>query len=389
MTKPKGVEIRARSVRVHFYYEGELCREPIGPPTDANIQHAERLSQIIRYELDAGTFDYARHFPDSPRVKQSTFGYYVDLLLSIKKNQLAFSSYRGDESKARVHIKPKWGDTQIEKIDHIELQQWIQTDLHHLHNKTVREIVSIMRQTFELYSTRNKKLFNPTKGIKVKLPDNPDPDPFTQAEIKLILGTETKRVQELNMAQFMLWDGCRLSEALALCWDDVVSLEKGVVRYQRAMVRYRFKVTKTRRSTRTHTLLKPAREALEAQYRLTGHLPPVEVEVTDRDNKTVRKQKLRPVFLNSQSLQVHYGDQAYRERFWEAHLKKAGVRYRAPSQCRHTFISQMLSTGVVPLHWIANHVGHTTTEMIQRTYGKWIKSDGADMHSIIEGIFKL
>jgi integrase len=49
----------------------------------------------------------------------------------------------------------------------------------------------------------------------------------------------------------------------------------------------------------------------------------------------------------------------------------------------------MLSTGVVPLHWIANHVGHTTTEMIQRTYGKWIKSDGADMHSIIEGIFKL
>jgi integrase len=385
----KGVEVRKRSVRVYFYWEGQLCREPVGPPTEKNIQHAERLAQIIRYELEAGTFDYARHFPDSPRVQQSTFGYYLDLLLSIKKNQLAYSSYRGDESKARVHIRPKWGDTQIEKIDHIDLQEWIQSDLARLHNKTVREVVSIMRQTFDLYSTRNKRLFNPTKGIKIKLPDNPDPDPFTLEEINKILGTPTKREQELNLAKFMLWDGPRLSEALALCWEDVVSVEKGVIRYQRAMVRYRFKVTKTRRSTRTHTLLKPAREALQAQYELTGKLPPIEVEVTDRDNKTVRKQKVRPVFLNSKSLQVHYGDQAFRERFWETHLKAAGVRYRPPSQCRHTFISQMLSTGAVPLPWIANHLGHTTIDMIQRTYGKWMKQDGADIHAMIEGIFRL
>jgi integrase len=81
----KGVEIRKKSVRVYFYWEGQLCRETIGPPTDKNIQHAERLAQIVRYELDAGTFDYARHFPDSPRVQQTTFGYYLDLLLSIKK----------------------------------------------------------------------------------------------------------------------------------------------------------------------------------------------------------------------------------------------------------------------------------------------------------------
>ena len=385
----KGVEIRKKSVRVYFYWQGQLCREPVGPPTEKNIQHAERLAQIIRYELDSDTFDYARHFPESPRVQQTTFGYYLDLLLSIKQSQLAYSSYRGDESKARVHIRPKWGAAQIEKIDHIHLQEWIQQDLAKLHNKTVREVVSIMRQTFDLYSTRNKRLWNPTQGIKIKLPDNPDPDPFTLDEIGKILSTPTKRQQELALAKFMLWDGPRLSEALALCWEDVVSLEKGVIRYQRAMVRYRFKVTKTRRSTRTHTLLKPAREALQAQYHLTGQQPAIEVEVVDRDNKTIRKQKVRPVFLNSRSGQIHYGDQAFRDRFWETHLKKAGVRYRPPSQCRHTFISQMLSTGAVPLPWIANHVGHTTIDMIQRTYGKWMKQDGVDLHTIIEGIFRL
>lgn len=386
---PDGYEIRGRSVRVYFYWEDQLCREKIGPNTPENVEFAKRTAEIIRYEIENGSFDYARHFPNSPKVLTATFGYYLDLLLSIQKNQLAYSSYRGYESKSRCHIRPRWAHLLIDKIDHIDIQQWVQNDLTKLHNKTIKEIMSIMRQTFDLYSTRNKKSHNPTKGIKIKLPDNPDPDPFTLDEIEIILATPTNRTQELNLMEFMLWDGPRMSEALALAWEDVVSLEKGIIRYQRAKVQYRYKVTKTKRSTRTHTLLKSAREALQRQHALTAHLKPIDIELIDRDNRTIRKQKIRPVFLNSQSLKPHPSDNNIRDRFWKTHLSKAGVRYRAPSQARHTFISQLLSTGVVPLHWIAQHVGHTTIDMIQRNYGKWIKTDGADMHSIIEGIFKL
>lgn len=385
-----GYEIHGNSVRVYFYWEGKLCKERVGSNTPANVDHASKLAEIIRYELANGSFDYARHFPDSPNVLNSQFGYFLDIYLSIKKNRLAMSSYRGEEQKSNAHIRPRWGSVQIEKIDHIELQQWVQNELSlSLGNKTIKEIVSIMRQVFNLYSTRQKRAYNPTTGIKIALPDKPDPDPFTLLEIKNILDTPTKRIQELNLMQFMLWDGPRVSEALALAWEDVVSVEKGVIRYQRAKVLGSYKVTKTRRSTRTHTLVKPARDALQAQYRLTAHLKPIEIEVTDRDNRTKRVQKIRPVFLNSESLKPHDGDQNIRERFWDTHLKKAGVRYRPPSQARHTFISQMLSTGVVPLHWIASHVGHTTIEQIQRTYGKWIKSDGADIHTVIERYFEL
>lgn len=385
-----GFEVRGNTVRVYFRYKGELCREKIGEATQQNITHAKRLAQIINYEIDSGTFDYARHFPDSPRVKNATFGFYLALLLSIKKNQVAASSYRGEEQKARAHIRPKWGAMAIDKINHIAVQQWVQDELSvKLGNKTIKDIISIMRQTFDLYSTSNKTAFNPTTGIKIKLPDTPDPQPFTLQELEKIFSTETDRVQELNLMKFMIWDGPRVSEALALAWEDVVSVEKGVIRYQRAKVLGKYKVTKTRRSTRTHTLLKPAREALQAQFRLTGQLTPIDAEITDRDNRTVRQQKLRPVFLNSKTLKPHDGDQNIRERFWQTHLKNAGVPYRAPSQARHTFISQMLSTGVVPLHWIAQHVGHTTTDMIQKTYGKWIAQDGADMHATIEKIFKL
>lgn len=183
-------------------------------------------------------------------------------------------------------------------------------------------------------------------------------------------------------------DGPRTSEAQALAWEDVLDIEKGIIRYRRAVVRGRFKVTKTKRSTRTHHLLKPAREALQRQFELTGKRPAQTYEIIDRDNRTVRKEKLRLVFLNSQSGKPFY-ENAIRQRFWKVHLERAGVRYRGPNQCRHTFISQMLSLGVVPLHWISNHVGHSTINMIQRRYGKWIKSDGQDVPAMIEKLLGL
>ncbi|ABE58711.1 Arm DNA-binding domain-containing protein [Chromohalobacter israelensis] len=385
-----GVEVRGNTVRVYFRWQGELCREPLpGKATERNIEHARRLVTIINYEIDAGTFDYARHFPESRRLHESTFGFYLDLWLAIKKNELAYSSYRGIASKAETHVRPRWGNEQADDIDHIELQDWIQKDLAtHLANKTIKEVVSIMRQTFRLYATRNKKAFDPTLGINIRLPDDEDPDPFEKAEIRKILETPTKRVQELNLMKFAMYDGPRISEAQALAWEDVLDVEKGIIRYRRAVVRGRFKVTKTKRSTRVHHLLKPAREALQEQFALTGNLPAQTYQVVDRDNRTVRQEKLRLVFLNSLSGKPFY-ENAIRQRFWKTHLEKAGVRYRGPNQCRHTFISQMLSLGVVPLHWIANHVGHSSITMIQRRYGKWIHADGQDVPTMIEKLLDL
>jgi integrase len=385
-----GVEVRGNTVRVYFRWQGELCREPLpGKATERNIEHARRLVTIINYEIDAGTFDYARHFPESRRLHESTFGFYLDLWLAIKKNELAYSSYRGIASKAETHVRPRWGNEQADDIDHIELQDWIQKDLAtHLANKTIKEVVSIMRQTFRLYATRNKKAFDPTLGINIRLPDDEDPDPFEKAEIRKILETPTKRVQELNLMKFAMYDGPRISEAQALAWEDVLDVEKGIIRYRRAVVRGRFKVTKTKRSTRVHHLLKPAREALQEQFALTGKLPAQTYQVVDRDNRTVRQEKLRLVFLNSLSGKPFY-ENAIRQRFWKTHLEKAGVRYRGPNQCRHTFISQMLSLGVVPLHWIANHVGHSSITMIQRRYGKWIHADGQDVPTMIEKLLDL
>ena len=64
-----GVEARGKSVRIYFQYKGERCRETLpGGNNPANVAQAKRMVEIIEYEIQTGTFDYARHFPNSAKL---------------------------------------------------------------------------------------------------------------------------------------------------------------------------------------------------------------------------------------------------------------------------------------------------------------------------------
>ncbi|WP_122219224.1 Arm DNA-binding domain-containing protein [Pseudomonas syringae group genomosp. 7] len=385
-----GVEARGNSVRIYFRYDGELCREPVpGGNTEANRAHAKRLVDMIEYEIQAGIFDYSRHFPTSSRLEENTFGHYLELWLSIQKNNVAASTYRGYANKAEVHVKPRWGEEQIDKIDHLDLQQWVQGTLSaRLKNKTIRDIVSNVRQVFKLYRTRKRVAHDPTEGLLVRLPDPAVPDPFTRAEIEQIMATPTNRTLELLMVQFMIWAGPRVSETLALAWEDV-DLQTGTVTFRRSKVRGEYRVTKTRRSTRKVRLIKPALEALQKLRALIQKPLPHYVDIVERDNRTVRQHKLHFVFLNTSSGEPHVSDFTIRDRFFKTHLEHAGVRYRGPGQCRHTYASQMLSSGVASIDWIAEQMGHTDGNMIRKHYGTWINEDGPDVIGMLEHALKL
>jgi len=57
-------------------------------------------------------------------------------------------------------------------------------------------------------------------------------------------------------------------------------------------------------------------------------------------------------------------------------IKKAGVRYRNPYQTRHTYASMMLSGGE-NIMWVASQMGNVETEMVMKTYGKWIPNEAS------------
>jgi len=376
---PNGVETHGKGLRVYFRLDGDLVREPLKmAPTPDNIAHAENMVAMIQHEIQQGTFDYARWFPNSKRLQENTLGHWLDTWLDIKARQVADSTLRGYRGVIERYIRPRWGADQADRIDTVGLEQWISTDLNRLHSKTIKETVAVMRGVYKLYRSRNQAAHDPTEGVVVRLPDKDPPDPFTREEIDQILATPTKRTQELNLVQFMIWSGPRVSEAIALAWEDVLDIKQGLIRFRRSKVRGKYRITKTRRSDRVVELLKPAHQALLAQRAITEDMDPELMEITQRDNRTIKREHLRPVFRSTNTGRSHYDDFRLRARFFEAHLKKAGVRYRGPGQCRHTFASQML-TAEMPVAWIIAQTGHTSERVFRDSYADWIREDASNM----------
>lgn len=358
---------------MYFNYEGGLCREPLNlSDTDENREYAKGLAATIKHEINADVFDYARYFPESKRLEENTLQYWVKLWLEIKKGKVSPATLKGYDRWCRNYIIPKFGSRQAEQIDAIEVDLWITNDLLKLSSKSIKDIISCLRQIYVMYRKRNHSAANPTDGIKVDLPDDDEPDAFNLDEIEKILQTHTKQPGELNAVTFAMWTGPRPSEFLSLGWDDV-NLRTGEVVFCRSVVLGTYKATKTKRSKRWVDLLVPALDALRRQHELTGHLQAIEIEVLQRDNRTIKKELFRPVFICTNTDKPYLDVKHFNRSFFIKHLEKAEVRHRCVSICRHSFASQMLSTGVMPIDWICEQMGHTSDAMLRRKYGKYFK----------------
>lgn len=382
--KYKGVQVRGSRVRIFFTYCGDRRYISMdGEPDAENLERCGLLVKKIEEQIKAGTFVFDEMFPSGP--KGAEFGVYVIDWLESKRLTVSKSSMQAYESRINNWILKRWAKTHSEQIDYRSIQRWTQTELMpQLSNKTIRDIHSIMSQAMMHYrrctGSKHDPLEGITVGISLACPEGPDP--FSRAEIKKLLAVDPGGPVNL-MIQFAIYTGVRISELLALAWEDV-DFDKGVITINRARVSSVYKVTKTRYSTRKLKLMRPALEALTEQYRVTGDSPPIEVEVLQRDNRTYRRQELSFIFHNPSTNGPFSTADNYRNNFWAPHVKQSGVRYRGPNNARHTYASQALSSGAVPLSWVSAQLGHTGTDMLFRHYSTWIEEDQLDATGILE-----
>jgi len=364
LSLPRGITIvggKKERLRLFFMYRGVQCREMLAiSPTPGNIKYAERLLGEIKNEIERSTFNYAKHFPNSKKLK--LFGYAVkdkkkveQLLreyLAIKKNSVAKSTYRPYEGACKYHLIPQFGDCYIDEIKFTDIRNWI-AGLK-LTKKTVRNILTPLWAIFNDALADEVIVRNPLQALDLSQimnretsSSNFEVDPFTSKEIDAIY--KTAKGQFRNMLMFAFFTGLRISELFALRWGDIDWVE-GLIHVTRASVDGEDKCTKTEAGKRDVMLLPPALEALIDQKSYT---------YMERDH----------VFRRPFDNKPWMSDNNYRHGYWEPTLLRAGVRYRNPYQTRHTYACMMLSRGENML-WLAGQMGHADTTMIIKTYGK-------------------
>ena len=391
---PKGVELNGNQLRISFMLNGQRCREPISgiaKINKASIAYAENKRRSIIIEIKEGRFDYAVHFPMSPRAAifsgvggpdiKRTVAQGIGRWMEIMRARKAPSTVINYASKSK-HVDARFGKRRIVDINKSDLELFQAYLLKRgLSPKTVNDIFTVVRGVWAHAFSDGLLKSNPLDRISnIEADDESEhADPFTRDEMALIESADPKRITDVRMILFNCWVGLSLSELVALAAEDL-NLEAGVLHVRRALVVGEYKVPKERSRTRIVELIDPALELLKMIVNAQAKAEPEELLITQRDNITKKKEVLHLLFRNSVGGAVWNGKTV--SKWFTAHLKKAGVRHRGANQCRHTFASQALSS-YVQAEWVARQLGHTDTTMVKKHYGRWIPTDTKSMAKMV------
>lgn len=368
-------EALAKSIRIIWYQDGQKQRETLSlKPTRENMAYAEKLATLIQLELDTGRFERIRHFPNSKSITIKRFEQYIDEWVTKNEGAVAPSSWCSYSSHIENHIRPYFGNMEPDHITAVVVEAWLDDELKpKLANKTIREIITRFRKIWQHWAVQqnDNRLMDPTSAITVRLPDQEEIDPFTRSEIEQILQYPT--MAELhNLWTCLIWSGLSMHELSALALEDI-DLTKNIIYVRRSFVRGQYRVTKTRRRKRSVQMLAITAQAIARQVSLMQSFPVHVIQVLDRDNRTYRQQRVRWLWLHEDRTS-HFNYNHIKNR-WTHHLKQCAVRYRAPNNGRHTYASQLLTTGLISAEWLAQQLGHASTAMIHKHYGKFIRTD--------------
>jgi integrase len=342
--------VGAEAIQIDFRWRGIRCRERLRlKPNPANLKFATRLKATIEHEIATGTFDYAKHFPDSDRARKhgsagsslplraALRSYVASLAGSVEPETLR--EYSSDAETVADGI----GNPSISRLTKAQVRDWIATlQLSKARiDSLLRPLRGMLRQALDdgLISK------NPIDGFQIRrITEQKDiVDPFTPAEVEAL-----GKVEGGELWTFWAWTGLRSGEVIGLRWDDVEP-QGGGIAVRRAVRRGREKSPKTETARRHLALLPPARRAL-SRVRRTADEP--------------------HLFTNPNTGKYWHEAKALNRAFARA-CKAAGVRRRYVYQLRHTFATWALSSGENPL-WVAKQMGHRDVKVLYEHYGRWM-----------------
>lgn len=133
-------------------------------------------------ELGKGTFMRTLFLPFEELDVQS-FGYFMQKWWQNGQYRLVTISLETYQSKIKNHVLPVWRGKPIAKITSDDVQDWINgPKMRCLSSKTVREILMIWRKIFGAWARYEPTAVDPSRYIKLALPDPDDIRAFSHAE---------------------------------------------------------------------------------------------------------------------------------------------------------------------------------------------------------------
>jgi integrase len=366
-----------------FFHKGARCREQTDlPDTPANRKRVEAVMRRIESEMQQGTFDYARYFPNSKLPKRAearngvasaieaaltnggsaaalvvtapTFAAFVEIWLTENEVRWRRTTKNRWREMIKLHLIPTFGERVVSTITRAQLLEFRATVAKRpgkragttISPKTVNEVMAVLLSILGEAADRYE-FSNPGARVgRLKVPRK-DIQPFSLSEALQII--EKARPDYRPYFTVRFFTGMRTGEVHGLKWK-YVDFERRQVLVRESFTQGEQDGTKTDGSMREIAISQRVFDALKAQEALTRHLGEY-------------------VFCSRTGLPIDLHN--FLSRVWNPLLDHLGLARRRPYQMRHTAATLWLASGESP-EWIATQLGHSTTEMLFRVYSRYV-----------------
>lgn len=407
------IRVRPETGKLYFdfHLHGVRCREYTTlDDSPVNRRKMEKVLAKIETEIALGSFDYGRYFPGSKMAQKfavpktpapapamnlpapaavapvalPTFAEFTATWLAEKKIEWRESHKISVESVLDGHLLPKFGDLPLDQISR-ELVLAFRAELaekqvrmpskpaaegRKISASTINKIIGILRMILDEAALRFG-IRNPCVSIKRLKVQRKDIEPFTLNEMQLILARV--RQDYIPYFTFRFLTGVRSSEAHGLKWKHV-DFDRRQILIRETFQNGRVEYTKNDGSQRDIHMSQPVFDALMA----------MRPEAYIKDPQSVAEDY---VFCTRNKNPIDNTN--FTDRVWAPLLRNLGLKYRRPYQMRHTCATLWLAAGESP-EWIARQLGHTTTEMLFRTYSRYVpnlmRKDGVAFDNLVSGV---
>jgi integrase len=276
------------------------------------------------------------------------------------KHQKSDQTYASYESTVRVHIVPKLGHIQIQKLTAAQLPAFCTKKLDEgCGKRTVQLAMMNISQSLDQAVKLDWVPRNVADLVSAPRWQAPDYETWTQEEASQFLKVAVKGSTYGPIWLLALSKGLRKGELLGLRWQDL-ELENGVLRVRQAVGTLRgkaqFKKPKTPKSCRDIDLGDGVIAALRDHKRK---------QIARRLQLGAQWQDYDLVFANANGGPICPDNL---DRDFDRLVKLAGVKRIRIHDCRHTYATLALANGENP-KTVSETMGHTDIAFTLRVYG--------------------
>jgi integrase len=344
-------------------------RTSIGFKSEQEAREAARKVEAARILGQ----DYKPRSAAAPRAPQFREIAEQALKLHASTRSLRPATAENHQSFFRNQMLPAWGAKEVvpSNFTRLLLREWIATMRSGkvLADSTLRTYLPIMSIILDYAVERGLLVTNPLRGGEPlwKASEATEAiDPFTPAELRKILAAARVVNRDFAVAvQIMMQAGLRPGELLGLRGCDI-DRTTGMVSVNGTFSRGAYGPPKNRSSLRKVSVYYPVTEDVAAWRPGAAGVATREVLMMP-----LSVQNIDP------GARIFTWDDSSFSKLWHRVLTKAGIRYRKPHACRHSFASILLSRGANLLA-VQRAGGWKSATVMLSTYAKWIEDASND-----------